>query len=351
MNHIARQRLRNHYVTRTAGLSPTDLVAWFGAVQAQDYTAAKWALGLRLPNSVTAAAIDEAFDAGRLLRTHVLRPTWHFVAPTDIHWMLHLTGPRVQQRLSSYSRKLGLDARIRTRAAAVFERALTNGQHLTRNELAAHLRRARLDVKGITLAFLTIHAELDGLICSGPRRGKHLTYALLAERAPREHRLSRDEALAELAARYLQSHAPATVRDFVWWSGLTTADARRAMDMVRAKQLQADGHVYRHLASAPPRSRLSSSIHLLPIWDEYFVAYRDRTAVPLGRTPNGTTFQNTILIDGQVAGSWKARPSLTQLEVSAVPFRSLRPAERAHIERAAQRYGRFTGLPVSVSHE
>ena len=239
---IATERLHNQRIARPGPAQPAQLVAWLGAVQAQEYAAAKWALGLRMPNGATDAKIERAFNDGRILRTHVLRPTWHFVAAADIHWMLELTAARVHRALAYAHRYYELDVTIRSRAAALFEQALSGGQHLTRAELGACLARAGVAATGTRLALLTIDAELEGVMCSGSKRGTQQTYAHLVKRAPRAKRLVRDEALAELTKRYFRSHGPATLRDFVWWSGLTTADAKRGLDMTGARNEAIDGY-------------------------------------------------------------------------------------------------------------
>ncbi len=228
---IAEQRLLNQGITRPKTRTPEEVVAWLGAVQAQEYPFARWALGLRMPEGTTDSEIERAIDEGRILRTHVMRPTWHFVTPADVYWMLELTASRVHRTLATYNRRQGLTEDVMARGTKVFERALKDGQCLTRAELGARLERAGIMAKGVRLALLTIYAELEGVICSGPRRAGQLTYALLADRAPRPRRLSRDEALAELTLRYFRSHGPATIRDFVWWSGLLTADAKRGLEM------------------------------------------------------------------------------------------------------------------------
>ena len=317
-------------------------------MQAQEYGPAKWALGLRLPPGATGAALDRALAQGKILRTHILRPTWHFVAPADIRWMLELTGPQVQRTMSSYDRLLGLDAKVMTRATGIMERALGEGQCLTRLELRAHLVRAGLPGKSMHLAHLAMHAELEGVICSGPRRGKQSTYALLADRAPAAPRLSRDEALAELARRYFTSHGPATVRDFIWWSGLRTADAKRGLEMNRARSHEVDGLTYWSLGRAAPRTDgRKTGVHLLPIYDEYLVSYRDHQAVPRPAYVLGG-FQHALVIAGQVAGTWRTVPCPKGLVVNVTPLRRLTPAERRGLTQAAARYGRFLGVPVSL---
>jgi len=329
-------------------------VAWLGAVQAQEFGPAKWGLGLRLPDSTEDQSIDQAFAAGRILRTHVMRPTWHFVTSSDIRWMLELTAPRVHRTIAHYCRKLGLDSALCTRAANIFERAL-DGQALTRGELSARLERAGLRAKGIPLAMLTIFAELEAVICSGPRRGKDQTYAQLAARAPNAKRLPRDEALAELTSRFFRSHGPATMRDFVWWSGLTMVDTKRGLEMNRAKSVVVDGCTYWTVGNTPRPGKSGANAHLLPIYDEYLVSYRDRYAVPHGptvvksRSRGSVTFQHALVIAGQVAGTWRMPKTADGVAIDVVPLRTLTKLERSQVKEAGKRYGRFIGAPVTVS--
>ena len=345
---IADERLQNQRLTRTGPRAPGSVVAWFGAVQAQEYGPAKWALGLRMPPGTTDATIERAVDRGRILRTHVLRPTWHFVAPADIRWMLELTGPQVQRRMAPYDRQYGLEPRMMTRAAAVFERALGDAGCLTRAELGAHLARRRLPNSGPRLAHLVMYAEAEGLICSGPRRGKQSTYALLAQRAPRARRLSRDEALGTLAKRFFQSHGPATTRDFVWWSGLKTADAKRGIDVARAKPREVNGLKYWSVGRAPAGRVNRDLVHLLPIYDEYLGAYRDRAAVPRAHMAAFANFWHAVVIGGHVAGTWRTRVTRQGVDVQATLLRQLEPDEQQGLAKATARYGRFLEVPVAL---
>jgi len=329
-------------------------VAWLGAVQAQEFGPAKWGLSLRLPETTTDATLDKAFDAGRILRTHVMRPTWHFVRASDIRWMLELTGPRVQRTIANYCRKFGFDSASCLRATSIFERALDR-QSLTRGELNTHLERAGVRAKGISLAMLTIFAELEGVICSGPRRGKNQTYAQLAARAPDAKSLPRDEALAELTSRFFQSHGPATMRDFAWWSGLTMADTKRGLEMNRAKSVAVNGWTYWTVGSAPRGGTRAGNTHLLPIYDEYLVSYRDRDAVPHGptvvksRSRESVTFQHALVIAGQVAGTWRMTKAGDGTAITIFPLRSLTKLERGQIDEAVERYRRFIAVPVAAS--
>lgn len=346
---IADQRLRNQRITRPGPRSPEKLVAWMGAVQAQEYGPAKWGIGVRLPKGCTDRAVQRAIDKGRILRTHVLRPTWHFVAAADIRWMLELTGPLVQRRMSTYDRQLGLDASVMTRAVGVIEKALGEHQYLTRRELGAELERAGLPGRTSHLAHIAMYAELEGVICSGPRRGRQSTYALLADRAPVARSLPRDEALAELTLRYFRSHGPATLRDYVWWSGLKTADARRGLEMNRARSQDVDGLKYWSLGrSATVSGGRRKAVHLLPVYDEYLVAYRDNRVVPRPAYVLGS-FQHALVTGGQVAGTWRTIPAADGFVIDVRPLKRLAPAEQRELVQQFQRYRRFLRAPVSLS--
>jgi len=335
---------------------PADIVRWFGAVQAQEYGPAKWALGLRARDGTTDDDVQQALDEGRIVRTHAMRPTWHFVAAEDCRWLLELTAPQVRKRMAVYDRRIGLETPVMKRGTAIIERALRDRQYLTRVELRERLARAGMKLDTVRVAHLTLWAELERVICSGPRRGKQSTYALVDERVPAAPPRARDEAIAELARRYFQSHGPATIRDFVWWSGLSTPDAKRAVEMIKPRRREADGLIY-WTAGAPPRgSARTHDVHLLPIYDEYLVAYRDRVAVPhhagammsfRARAP--FAFLHALVVDGQVAGTWRAIDRGRSMTVEVVPLRRLTPRDRRELDDAAEGYGRFTGTSVSMS--
>jgi hypothetical protein len=263
--------------------------------------------------------------------------------------MLELTAPRVRGAMRYAFRVYGLDPALCVRATAVFERALRGRRELTRAELGAALARAGVVMKGVQLALLTMYAELEAVICSGRRRGLQMTYALLAERAPRAHSLGRDEALAELTTRYFSSRGPATVRDFAWWSGLTAADARRGLDITKAMSQIIDGGTYWTIGRDASRRTTRTAVHLLPIFDEYLVAYRDRSAVfPEG--PSGAmSLQPALVVDGQVAGTWRASRRRDGVVVEITSRRRLTDPERIALAGTSARYGVFLGLPVSVS--
>jgi len=356
---IAHQRLHSQSIAPATFEKPVDVVAWLGAVQAQDYAAAKWAVGLRMQNA-TEADIEQAFAAGAILRTHVMRPTWHFVAPADIRWLLALTAPRVNAANAYYYRVLGLDDAIFTRGNAALVKALQGGKQLTRSELMSVLQKTGIATDDLLrFAYIIMHAELDGIVCSGARRGKQFTYALLDERVPQAGTLERDEALAELARRYFTGHGPATLQDFVWWSGLSTTDARNGLEMVKSQLLQetVDDQVYWFSLSAPPAKDCSQTAYLLPNYDEYIVGYTDRSAaIDAARTKDldprsNVLFSHTIVIDGRVIGTWKR--TLTKDAVILAPnlLTPLNEAETRTFATAVAHYGAFLERPVKAKFQ
>jgi hypothetical protein len=340
---LVRQRWRAQGLAAPVAGTPEEIVRRLGAVQAQEYGPAKWAIGLRSSSGTSEATVERAIDSGRILRTHLLRPTWHFVNSADIGWMLQLTAPHVHRRMSTYNRQLGLDAGVMTRAAGVIERLLGDSGCLTRRELGAHLERAGLPSRSTHLAHVMMHAELEGLVCSGPRRGKQSTYALLSDRAPAARRITREEALALLAKRYFTSHGPATLRDFVWWSGLPTVEARRGLEMNQARSHEVDGVTYWGIGPEPKIRRTpGTTVHLLPVYDEYLVAYRDLSAVPRPAYLLGG-FQHSLVIAGKVAGTWRTIFGKEGVTVDVSPHRRLTPTERRGVAHAVARYRSFFG--------
>ena len=353
---IARRRLAAQHLVRTSLATPADVVRTLGAVQSQDYAGAKWAIGMRMAAGGD-DVVERAMTEGAILRTHVLRPTWHFVVPGDVRWMLALTAPRVKRLLATYDRQLGIDETTIRRAIRTIARALEGGRHLTRAELAAALRAARLSVEGTQrLAHVVMHAELDAVIVSGPRRGKQFTYALMDDRVPPAPALDRDEALGRLVVRYFATRSPATPHDFGWWSGLVVADARRAIEIAGAalERETIDGVVHWSDPTAPAHEIPSPMAHLLPNYDELFIGYRDRGAI--GDRIASTRFvsggladiTHVVTIDGELVGGWKRTLGERRAAVALARAARLTRAEERAIAAAAERYGRFLGVPVEV---
>jgi winged helix DNA-binding protein len=359
VNELIRRRLANQRLLRSSFRAPAEVVSWLGAMQSQDYSGAKWAIGLRA--AVTDQDVDRACDEGAIVRTHILRPTWHFVARDDIRWMLALSGPRVNAINAHYYRKMELDERTCTRSRNVFERVLRDGRSLTRPELGAALRRAGITADGTRLAFLTLRAELDAVICNGPRRGKQLTYALLDERVPPAAPVDREAALAELARRYFTSHGPATLKDYVWWSGLTVRDAKAGVDLAGSSLVSDDvgDLTYWSADRRTPRGgggKASTSLcaHLLPNYDEYLIAHKDRHLVMSRGSGDGVTrikdpFVHHVVIDGRLAGSWTRTVKHGSVHVSCAMYERPNAETAGAIDAAVARLGRFMECPATSS--
>jgi len=350
------QRLKNQRLSSSNLKTATQVVHWLGAVQAQDYYAAKWALGLRMP-AATDEAIEEAFAAGEIVRTHVMRPTWHFVSPVDIRWLLKLTAPRVNAACKYNYRKLELDEAVFKRTNKAIAKALLGGKQLTRESLRSAVQRAGVPIDDLLrFTHILLRAELDGVICSGAREGKQFTYALLDERVPETKALSREQALADLTRRYFTSHGPATLSDFVWWSGLTAKDANCGLDMVQRHLLKEviDDKTYWLSSSVMQGKSASRGAHLLPAFDEYLISYKDRSAaleVNTGKqaTQDNVLFRGVIIINGLAVGSWKRSLEKGSVRITLKHFAPLNKADRQLVADAADRYGAFLGLKALLA--
>lgn len=342
-SNIAHRRLHNQHLASAAFEHPGDVVRWFGALQAQDYHGALWAVGLRMQHAVE-ADIEQAMADGTIIRTHPMRGTWHFVAPEDIRWLLTLMAPGRIASEAYYYRQLELDDATFARSNAVFARTLQGGKQLTRRELAAALVQAGISPAGLRLTFLLSRAEIEGVIASGARRGKQFTYALLDELVPTSRMLTRDESLAELARRYFTSHGPATVQDFAWWSGLPASDARAGLEMVKSHFIQEeiDGRTY-WLSPSTPTTIASPTAYLLPAFDEYTVAYQNRDAIldPAHTQHTSHGLAPTIIVDGHIVGTWKRTIKKDSTTITTTLLTPLTESQNQALATALERYNKF----------
>jgi len=360
-HRIARLRLRNQRLagplTGAAALrTAADVVAWMGAVQAQEYPYARWSVGQRANGLLDEAAVEAALARGDIVRTHVMRDTWHFVTRSDARWLLRLTGPRIQARNGTQYRKLRLDSAQLAKTDALLADVLSGGVQLTRRALADELAQRGLVADGPRLAYILMHAELEEVICSGARQGKQNTYALFDDRVPPGASFDRDAALAEAVLRFFTSHGPATVKDFTWWSYLTVADARRGLELVgdALESTVIDGRTYWSAANdgGTASRRAAPRAHLLQVYDEYVIAYREsRDLLDLdhlaGRLPGGQVmFLHAVILDGQVIGHWRRQITKTALIAETQLARALSDAEATAVEEAVARHGAFVGLPA-----
>ena len=346
-------RLANQLVSRQRFTDPADVVRWLGAVQAQDYLGGLWAIGLRT-KAATEATVEAAVARREIVRTWPMRGTLHFVAAADARWMTQLLTPRVIASAGSRHRQLGLDAATFMKSARLAEQTLQGGRVVRRDRLYEVWNAAGIathEARGLHL--LGVLAQ-TGVICFGPREGKQHTFTLLEEWLPPARPLHRDEALGELARRYFTSHGPATIQDFVWWSGLKVTEARAGLDSVASEleHEEDEGRTlwFKRTRGAGTRSNVA---YLLPAWDEYTVAYRDRNDVleskdRLRVNAGGGILKPVIVLGSVVVGTWQRTLAKSAVIVKPTLFRRATRSERQAIAGAVDRYARFLGLTTGV---
>lgn len=353
---LPKRRLRNQLISKQTFDDPGDVVRWFGAMQAQDYVAALWGVGLRT-KAADEAAIERAIAQRTIVRTWPMRGTLHFVSPNDIRWMLELLTPRVVRGTAGRHRQLELDEKVFARSAHVIVRALEGGRQLSRPALYKTLAASRVDTTSSRGQHIIGHLSQTGLLCFGPRAAKQATIVLLEEWIPNARRLEREAAIVELTRRYFTSHGPATVQDFAWWSGLTLAEIKVGLEgaaSVLEREVIEGQAFWSATESARVRRSNSTTAYLLPSFDEYTVAYRDRSAVLNAKhakrvNAGGGIFNPIVVIDGQVRGTWKRTTVRDKVTIRVTAFDRLSAAQREAIDRAAVRYGKFLGLDVRVA--
>ncbi|MXV52855.1 winged helix DNA-binding domain-containing protein [Pedobacter sp. HMF7647] len=347
-------RLQNQQISSTAFKKPEEIVSWMLAMQSQEYAMAKWAIGLRLPDS-TDNLVEQAFNEGKILRTHLMRPTWHFVTPEDIRWLVALTAPRVQAFNAFMYRKTELDSKILNSCNDLLIRNLENRRYRTRNELKEKLSTITNVTDGMRLAYIVMNAELQNLICSGPRRGKQFTYALTDERAPSAPPLTNDEALFQLCRRYFSSRGPATVHDLSWWSGLSITDCKKGIASLDKTFITEtiEGKSYVFSSNEIVSSSLTKRTFLLPDYDEYGISYKDRSVLSSNSTvdnhPATSTFFHIIVIDGLMGGWWKQNDNGKVISMKLPYLDKLSQLKKKAVLRAAKAYTDFFGRRLQLT--
>jgi hypothetical protein len=322
-----------------------------GAMQAQSYPMSKWAIGIRLPAS-TIQTIDKAIQCGEIIRTHVLRPTWHWIFQEDVRWMLALSKRNIQSALKFRNKNSGITDNLCMQCNRTLEKILGGHTHLTRQEICSKFNQLGLNLHPIQMTLVMMQAEIEGIVCSGIDKNNHCTYALLEERIPFTPTLSLDEALARLATKFFQSHSPASLYDFAWWSGLTHCEAKKAINLVAPDLILDKRHspcLWTHISCSSPQRHNTESLHLLPSYDEYLIAYKDRTHVIDTQYQHKAfnaygTFQPVVLCNGQVVGTWN---KTTQFAVSISPFHPKINIPQISLQRAMDAYKRFVTAKTS----
>lgn len=354
LTDIPALRLLNQQITHTKFTKAEDLVKYLGTIQSQDFMGAKWAIGVRVPGS-TDEQIDKLFNEGKILRTHALRPTWHFVDPEDIKWITELNAPQVKRIMNYYNKILNLDEKLFTKTHSIISKALKNKNFLTRTELAKKLEESGIKASGQRLGHIVGWAELDLVICSGPKKGKQFTYALVDEVAPNAKSFGRDESLKKLAKIFFETRAPATLKDFSKWSGLSMTDCRNGTNENKLKSKVIEGKEYFFSSQIPDSKYQIPNTLLLPNYDEYISSYSDYSIISepnhrknLDKIGNAA-YWNHIIINGMVVGSWKRTFGKKSVEVTLAPFRDLSKIEKENLENEAKKFAKFYNLKLELS--
>lgn len=353
IREINQRRLVQQHILGGDCRDSGSLVKWLGAVQAQDYAGAKWALALRMPGTKE-ADIEHAIASRQIIRTWALRGTWHFLAADDAPWILALMGPRLASIYASYFRKFDLSTRVLAKCYDALNQALAGGSQLTRDELKEALEKKKIHTEGMRLNFILLRSALDQVICGGPRRQKQFTFVSFNEWLPAKAFMPGEEALAELTNRYFSSHGPATMKDFAWWSGLTMAEIKQGLAMAsgRLDKRVIDGQSYWMQKDAPLPQIKKGTVYLLPPFDEYLVGYKDRTAAvhsshikKIFGAGNGI-FSPVIVNNGIVTGTWKRRFIKDKMAIQITPFIPFNKSSQSRLEKAAKLYAGFLGVPI-----
>ena len=358
---IAHARLRNSRLVGPPLKTPEDVVGWFGAVQSQDVPGALWALAQRLPRDpgATHDELGDAMDQGRFIRTHGPRPTWHFLHPADLRWILALIGPRVEQTMAGMVRRLGLSEKDLARGQAAIEAAMAGGVALTRAQLREVVASVGIDAsEPLVTSMIGMRAEVRGAICNGPRRGSQATFVLVDDWVPPAIPLAPADALRELTKRYFRSHGPALAHDMAWWSGLTVGSVREGIELA-AGELEGrriDGKDYWAAAGAfdpDPGLVPEPQVLLLPNYDEALASFVDYSpmmddALPRARSVTDVLGVHIVVRDGFVVGGWRRAPARDRVTVTVTLLLPLTADEAGALEQAAAAFGRFLGLPVDL---
>jgi hypothetical protein len=345
-------RLANQHLAAASTGDPAQVVAHLGAVQAQDYGQSLWAVGLRT-REATVDTVQAAIERGTILRTWPMRGTIHLVPAGDARWMLELLAGRRIGQMTGVYRKIGLTEEVFDRSAEIVAGALRGGHRIQRKDLYSLLTERGIDCSasphGSRGGHILGYLSMTGLVCIGPLDGRQPTFVLLDEWAPNPREPA--DPMGELAARYFTSHGPATARDFGWWSGLKLGEAREAIELARptltAEEL--DGEMYwqragRRAGAAP------DGAHLLPAFDEYTVAYKNRATWFSSPLPESELLNPVMVLDGRAVGLWRRAATGEAVRIELAPFGKIAKRDRERFRQAAQRYAEFLGLPAEIAY-
>lgn len=344
---ISKIRLISQQISGPKFESVRETLNWMGAIQAQDFSMSKWAVGIRLINS-TDKVIENAFERGEILRTHLLRPTLHLVSAENIRWLLNLTAPGIKARLKSRQKELDLTESLLKKCNRIIRDSLKGENHMTREELVAILTKAKVPLENQRAYHILVNSELDGITCSGRLKGGKQTFALLDERVTKTKDLTKEDALKKIAGIYFSSRGPATLKDFIWWSGLSVTNAKNALEIAKPDLVSEKiaSEIYWLSNPITYSKNENISVHLLPAFDEFLISYKDRTAsAPLiyqkkTFSDNGI-FWPTIVINGQVMGLWKRTIKKDKVIFETKLFEPINKSIQNKINKQSELFGQY----------
>lgn len=355
LEKVLQIRMSNHQLKSEKYKHPENIINWYGAIQAQDYPSSKWAIGLRVPGS-TDQTIEETIAKGKIVRSWLMRGTLHITTGEDIHWILDLLAPRIIKSTAGRNRQLELDEATFSKSNNLLSRLLHGGKQISRDELSKIFEKEGISTKGQRFYHLLHRAALEKLICFGTKQGNQFSFVLLDNVVNHHKPKTRQEALGELTKRYFQSRGPATLEDFVWWSGLTKTDAREGLGSIKSIVIKENilGQNYYVMVNEEAPKSLSHATFLLPAFDEYVLAYRDRSAILATKNSKQVVSKNgifypVILHNGKVPGTWRRTLKKDQMNIEINPFEKLTKATMDKIHEAAEAFGLFTGKTTRIS--
>ena len=351
---ISNLRLNIQQISSHQFEKPNEIVKWFGGIQAQDYPAAKWALGLRL-KGITDNQIEKEIATKKFVRTWMFRGTLHFIAADDVNWMLDLIAPGIISKFKGRHRELGLTPEVLSKAEKVIITMLSGDKAISRKALFEELELNGVATKEQKGIHLMLWASYNKLICHGPIDGKQFTYALYDDWIVKNGTISQDEALAKLALRYFTGHGPATLQDFMWWSGLGVNDTKKGLEAVRSQLAVeiVEGQEYFMHPELPELKKTSAKAFLLPAFDEFYLAYKNRS-ISLESHHHSTVasvngiFFPTIVVDNRIVGLWKKEIKKNSILIDLKPFTELKNSHKELIAKAAKDYGQFLGMDTEL---
>jgi hypothetical protein len=354
LSDISGIRLINQQIAEPKFSAVRDLINWMGAIQSQDYPMSKWALGIRLISS-TDKLIETAFEKAEILRTHILRPTLHLVSAENIRWLLKLTAPGIKTRLKTRQKELNLNESLLKKCNSIIRDSLKGGNHLTREELAEILNKAKVHLENQSIYHVLVNSELDGITCSGRIKGGKQTFALFDERVPETKELTKEESLGKIAGIFFSSRGPATIQDFIWWSGLSVTNSKNALEIAEPDLVseKINSETYWFSDHYPNSKNKKFSTCLLPAFDEFLICYKNRSAsVPVDfrekTVSDNGIFRPIIVVNGQVRGLWNRTVKKDKVIIETKLLEPVSALIKNKIKKQGEAFGQFLGKKTEI---